>query len=84
MGGAGDDQLVGAGAAPGDDGSKDRLTCGPGFDTAIVGSNDKYDQSCEDIILERGKTPNPDWDLCNMTRDGAHSCTRARKGQGHP
>ena len=23
------------------------------FDTAIVGNSDKYDESCEDIILER-------------------------------
>lgn len=53
VGGGGDDQLVGAGANPGDDGFKDRLTCGPGFDTAIVGNKDKYDESCEQIILER-------------------------------
>ena len=55
VGGAGDDQLVGAGANPGDDGSKDRLTCGPGFDTAIVGRKDKYDESCEDIVNEKVK-----------------------------
>jgi Ca2+-binding RTX toxin-like protein len=52
VGGDGDDQLVGSGATPGDDGSKDRLTCGPGFDTAIVGNKDKFDESCEDIVNE--------------------------------
>ena len=53
LGGPDDDQLVGSGAEPGDDGSKDKLSCGPGTDTAIVGANDKADQSCEEVIPER-------------------------------
>jgi Ca2+-binding RTX toxin-like protein len=52
VGGDGDDQLVGSGAEPGDDGFKDRMTCGPGLDTAIVGHKDKADESCEDIVPE--------------------------------
>ncbi len=53
VGGGGNDQLVGSGAVPGDDGSKDRMTCGPGFDTAIVGANDTADNSCEQVVDER-------------------------------
>ena len=51
LGGPGDDQLDGSGF--GDNNTKDRLSCGPGSDTAIVDTKDRVPADCEDVIVER-------------------------------
>jgi hypothetical protein len=50
LGGPGDDQLDASGF--GDDNTKDRLSCGGGFDTVFANSKDKVPSDCEDVILE--------------------------------
>lgn len=49
LGGPGDDQVDGVG----DNNTKDKLSCGPGSDTAFADTKDKVDADCEDVVPER-------------------------------